>query len=980
MTNSLGSPVPFMSWDQVLNLQDRMNETAYALQKSPGQSADQGVGGVDASPDKRHLTVYWRGPVTPQARAIIATGRVAVEVKPAAHTEGQLADAAARVRDLAQQAGIGLEHVKRETDASALSVPVIGTDADARRLREAVAGLGVAVHVTSDGQSSIALADPGAYPDRENDPSAAGAQMIRPICSTGFTGKINASPVMFTADHCFVPGGKQDRRPSSDPYGPAFGERVTPRYSDPYGVPYDIAAIRPFPGTAFEPKMWTGPGLKGEPGTTQKTWVSSAKLPQSGNYVCNGGSRSGTTCNIRVTGYLDSYSATVPASETSDGVITYKSGTYSSGWQSKKVPTLLDRDPWAGITGDSGGPVVLADPNDNGSPGQYVTAVGIVSSGGSRGSQLCTTSLTAQCTTSMTFVRMDTVLRTLGATITVGTPWGTRDIGPGDMELLPATKVPQELYDRVTVRAENGAVLGSVPQGRAIGTDPGRPGTVWNLQLALDTSGTTHSLIDETYHRRLKFNNGDHSFNFVHIPSADPNKSPVIIRNGPLNACLKVSEGFRWFGSGQMLVSGVATQEPCNQDDPGQRFTLIPQGTGLSDEYVEATGDISLPEDVPGAPDASLGAAASFLAKTHDRYAVSGLGVPQSYTGGHFAPGAEFGPDGYQSSFTYDNSVMIAALLQRKNRDVARATRLGDSLLYAQAHDKVPDGRIRASYLPNPFVTADGTPYVGGFSVYTGNMAWAGMAFSRLYKETGEQRFREGALKAAEWIQTNAADSRGLGGYTGGWVDTGGTGDAMVRREWKATEHNIDVGAFFAMLAQVTGDQTWKSRSDNAFAFVRGMQADDGRLWTGTGTDGVTQNRDSVPEDVQTWSYLATLDPSFSRSVDWAAEHLAATDGPYRGVSFAKADTGKVWLEGTAHLLAAYHARGAAGDRDKAAVLQDTLTRIQAEAPNGDGQGIVAASSDGLATGEGDIYYASLHTGATAWYLLAGQGGNPFRL
>ncbi|MFF2040462.1 ribosome-inactivating family protein [Kitasatospora sp. NPDC058170] len=383
---------------------------------------------------------------------------------------------------------------------------------------------------------------------------------------------------------------------------------------------------------------------------------------------------------------------------------------------------------------------------------------------------------------------------------------------------------------------------------------------------------------------------------------------------------------------------------------------------------------------VDNAPGSSMNAAFGSLAAAQDKYLALGMTVPQSYTGGHFAPGAEFGPDGYQASFTYDNAVIITSMLQKGSRDLKRAKRLGESLLYAQDHDIVPDGRIRASYEPNPFVTSTGNPYVGSFSVYTGNMAWAGMAFSRLYRETGEQRFLDGALKAANWIQTNAADTRGLGGYTGGYVDNTGTGAEMIRREWKATEHNIDVGAFFAMLAQLTGDQAWKSRSDNAFAFVRGMQADDGRLWTGTGTDGVTQNRDSVPEDVQTWSYLATLDPVFSRSVDWAATNLAATDGPFQGVSFAKADTSKVWFEGTAHLLAAYHARQAVGDDAKAAVLQKTLKDAQSMAPNADGSSIVAASSDGLTTGEGDIYYAAPHTGATAWYLIAGQGGNPFRL
>ena len=40
----------------------------------------------------------------------------------------------------------------------------------------------------------------------------------------------------------------------------------------------------------------------------------------------------------------------------------------------------------------------------------------------------------------------------------------------------------------------------------------------------------------------------------------------------------------------------------------------------------------------------------------------------------------------------------------------------------------------------------------------------------------------------------------------------------------------------------------------------------------------------------------------------------------------------------------------------------------------------VATSTYGLDSGFGDLYYASLHTGATAWYLLAAAGDNPFVL
>ncbi|MEU1290507.1 hypothetical protein [Kitasatospora sp. NPDC005856] len=985
----LASPT---SWDQLMNLQDRMNETAYALQKSPGQTRDQGIASVIAAPEEKHLTVYWRGALTPAARTIIAESPVMVKVKPTGHTEQELSEASARVRPIAESAGITYTRIALDQGNGGLAISVSGTEADAQRLRQLTEPLGVPVSVTPGGEAAVALSEPS----RGSDPTAGGAQMVAASanCSTAFAGKIQNQPVMLTADHCF-PAGVTDERKSTEQGvdGTSFGKRAGRPLLNSNGLPYDVNALSPMSGTVFEPKLWTGPAVYQGAAGQQKVWVNAAAQAQIGNWVCNSGAKSGTTCNIKIIEYLPDYTATVIDANGATVPVKY-GGAFAGKKKTTDDPRVAqyssapDLNPYAGRRGDSGGPIVMASnsglPNaDHGSIDSTVTAAGIVSAGPAEAASKKDCAASSYCFTTIYFVPMRQVLDAMGATITVANPafpGMVTDVKPGDLYGKVAQPVYPEDYDRVAIVAENGAALGVNPADlRLIGTDSDRLGAAWQLLPDVRGGYILHNK-DTNYRIRRTVTA---PIEITPVASYDPSLHLYMIHMG-LENCLQVTEGFRWMvPPHKMLVSGVATISPCRNGDRSQQFSFVPLHGGDNDAASDPStdnGTLTVPYEVADAPDTSMSAAASFLAKTHDRYAPSGLGVSQSYTGGHFAPGTEFGPDGYQSSFTYDNSVMIAALLQGKNRDVARATRLGDSLLYAQAHDKVPDGRIRASYLPNPFVTANGSPYVGGFSVYTGNMAWAGMAFSRLYQQTGEQRFRDGALKVAEWIQTNAADTRGLGGYTGGWVDTGGTGDAMVRREWKATEHNIDVGAFFAMLAQITGDQTWKARSDNAFAFVRGMQADDGRLWTGTGTDGVTQNRDSVPEDVQTWSYLATLDPVFSRSVDWAAANLAAADGPYRGVSFAKADTSKVWLEGTAHLLAAYHARGAEGDPQKAAVLQDNLARIQAGAPTGDGQGIVAASSDGLATGEGDIYYASLHTGATAWYLLAGQGGNPFRL
>lgn len=112
----------------------------------------------------------------------------------------------------------------------------------------------------------------------------------------------------------------------------------------------------------------------------------------------------------------------------------------------------------------------------------------------------------------------------------------------------------------------------------------------------------------------------------------------------------------------------------------------------------------------------------------------------------------------------------------------------------------------------------------------------------------------------------------------------------------------------------------------------------------------------------------------------WAQSNLAARNNGFTGVSFSNTDTSKVWFEGTAHLIDALYTRHSGADLAEAATLLASLQSAQASAPNTDGNGIVAASSDGLQTGFGDTYYASLHTGATSWYILAAEPANPFVL
>ncbi|HEY6925753.1 MAG TPA: hypothetical protein VI653_19900 [Steroidobacteraceae bacterium] len=384
------------------------------------------------------------------------------------------------------------------------------------------------------------------------------------------------------------------------------------------------------------------------------------------------------------------------------------------------------------------------------------------------------------------------------------------------------------------------------------------------------------------------------------------------------------------------------------------------------------------------------------------------------------------------TSFVYDDAVVINALLERGDAaSLQRARLLGRTLLYAQQNDSSGDGRVRQAY----FVDRPDTngvflrPALAPFFFIgsaTGDMSWVGMTLARLFARTGEQRFLDGAVRLGQWIVQNTFSTSGAGGFTAG-VDAGN--NALT---YKSTEHNIDAFALFTMLAQLTGDSSWASRALHARTFVHAMfNGESDFFWTGTLGDGVAINTNPIPEDVNTWSFLALQDETFAGSVDWAKTNLAVTDTPQSfnnsvagtkvrisGVTFTNfaqhppvvnddfapsdpfstpPNPSSVWLEGTAHVVTALRARnrsaeldlpGFGGDRNTASFL--LLNILGAQATQGAGQscagkplppqaGIVAASSE-LNTGFGFSYKPFLHIGATGWFAIAAQARNPFRL
>jgi hypothetical protein len=411
----------------------------------------------------------------------------------------------------------------------------------------------------------------------------------------------------------------------------------------------------------------------------------------------------------------------------------------------------------------------------------------------------------------------------------------------------------------------------------------------------------------------------------------------------------------------------------------------------------------------------SISNAYLFLDQMMDAYAQgSTVRLCQSYcdqiAGGTF----------FSTAFIYDNALLALAYLARGQAgDIARAKVIGDAILYAQHIDPAGDGRFRQAYFAG-VADSSGVYVTPGLSFFqgsaVGDVAWPGIALAMLYARTGVKAYLDGALRAANFIETTTRDDVNVppGGYYFGNGQTN-----------KSTEHNIDVYALYTMLAALSGNSFWLNGAQHAKAFVQAMfDSPSGHFWTGT-SDATHIFFNNSPEDCQTWSYLAFRDPNYSVSIDWVKTNLATTDTSFAfnngwanntalklrvsGMTFASlsklgtvlgdgsVDADAVWLEGTGHLIAALLFRRLPANQDipsfhgdldlanflleNAQVAQNSLGAGQTV--NGQplvvGQGLTASTSI-LNTGFGFNYFPYLHIGATAWYLMGALGNNPMRL
>jgi hypothetical protein len=250
-------------------------------------------------------------------------------------------------------------------------------------------------------------------------------------------------------------------------------------------------------------------------------------------------------------------------------------------------------------------------------------------------------------------------------------------------------------------------------------------------------------------------------------------------------------------------------------------------------------------------------------------------------------------------------------------------------------------------------------------------MAWAMLALLCASNHPGGERYVAAAETLGRWVRDHCRSRSPLGGFRGGVEGFEAKQETLT---YRSTEHNLDLLVAFGRLAAITRRPQWLEESVYAQQFVLSMwDSVGGHFWTGTEGDGDRINRSTVPLDVQAWAIqaLRSAAGAYDRAVDYAEGHHRV-DG---GFDFND-DRDGTWYEGTAQMAVTYRLLGRAERADWA------LSRLRAAQLASGAMPATDRSTltTGLRLGDGSpwLYYRRPHVGATAWFLLAELGVNPF--
>ena len=324
------------------------------------------------------------------------------------------------------------------------------------------------------------------------------------------------------------------------------------------------------------------------------------------------------------------------------------------------------------------------------------------------------------------------------------------------------------------------------------------------------------------------------------------------------------------------------------------------------------------------------------------------------------------------SSYTYESAVAALALMSEGDRE--SASLILDAFVAGMEADAEFKDRFRNAYaagnakdLPGYWDNGLEQWIQDAYQIGAGTKSNAAAAAALLtaYQAEPNEAYLNTAMKAVNWVIGYCQN--GEPGFTSGYNGWRQVENNFTDLTAKAVVDNIWMYRACQLLADITGWDKYSAAASSAYDFVteKMYSAGDSRFFQGTAADGVTPSANLVLTDVQALAALAFGNDAGMDNI----ERNLASDGGY---SYDNSATDGSWTEGTAIAVLALKQAGETEKAEKALSALDAFQLSSGVFPQ--------ASVSELKTGESDRTISGWPAvGATAWYVLAVNGTNPFQ-